>query len=210
MAAPIYYTADMVRRLTEAGAVMTARAWLLSVLAGITLGAPGAASAQQPSRGWIAISLGGGGQRGDGTIYKAGPVVAASFDAGARIIGRLGIQGSFDLSHDASGQGYDLAYQGPARYGLKGFAGGLTVDAGPARDPAVLRLGFGAGAYTVQGGFPLDLEVTKLGLRLAADLRLATGRRTDLFLGFRPVLVPDAIGETLWMVPLVLTGRLRM
>jgi hypothetical protein len=122
----------------------------------------------------------------------------------------LGIQGSFDLSHDASGQGYDLAYQGPARYGLKGFAGGVTVDAGPARDPAVLRLGFGAGAYTVQGGFPLHLDVTKLGLRLAADLRLATGRRTDLFLGFRPVLVPDAMGETLWMVPLVLTGRLRM
>ena len=194
----------------ESSAGMPARAWLLTVLTAITLGAPGAAAAQQPSRGWIAISLGAGGQRGDGTIYKAGLVVASSLDAGARILGRLGVHGSFDLSRDASGEAYDLIYQGPARYGLKGFAGGLTVDAGPARDPAVLRLGFGAGAYTVQGGFPLHRDITKLGLRLAADLRLATGRRTDLFLGFRPVLVPDALGETLWMVPLVLTGRLRM
>jgi hypothetical protein len=192
---------------------MRLRIWSVPILAAATLVGVGQVSAQGTPRAWITAGAGLGGSKGGGDVYRSGSVYTAYFDAGVRIIGRAGIEGTFELARDFGRGDYVAMCPCPANYDLSGWAGAVVIHAGPTTNPSVVRAAIGAGSYRVRNDFPFTPpipEVREFGLRFSIDLQVLQGSHNDLSVGLRPIVLPDANGETLWVVPLTVSGRYRL
>lgn len=182
--------------------------WVMAVLLS-TLAVP-AIQAQRRAPAWLDASAGLGGSGGGGNVFQGSPNYTVHVGGGISLTGRLGVDASFDLVR-GWGRGdracaADVAC--PGYFDLTGGTVGLIFNAGPRGRSDVRRLSVGVGWFDVSNDFEPANAANSAGIRVGLDQLLVTSNTIGLSIGVRALVLPGVRDELLWVLPLVLSGRL--
>jgi len=166
----------------------------------------------QPST-WLVVAPGLGGSAAQGPRYEGSAIWEARVGVGLRFRTPVELEAAIDVIHSWGHGPFGCELnptQCPAHSNLAGASLELLLNPRSVGKLAPFRASVGVGAYRVGNDMPYPdppPKVTALGLQIGLEYTMWRWSHVALYLGARALLIPRANGESLWLFPVGLGGR---